>query len=154
MENQKSHSIMTQMLIRKPINEVFNAFIDPEITTKFWFTKSSGRMEVGKEINWEWEMYGVSAKVNVKMIKLNELILIEWGEPSTKVEWKFLPKSEDTTLVQISNWGFRGTEDEIFAKAIDSMGGFSFLLAGLKALLEHGVELNLVADHVPDAHIK
>ena len=30
------------------------------------------------------------------------------------------------------------------------MGGFSLVLAGLKALLEHGIQLNLVADHFPD----
>ena len=29
-----------EMLIRKPVAEVFEAFINPEITTKFWFTKS------------------------------------------------------------------------------------------------------------------
>lgn len=39
------------MLIRKPIAEVFNAFIDPAITTQFWFTKSSGRLEPGKPVN-------------------------------------------------------------------------------------------------------
>lgn len=30
----------TGMLIRKPVAEVFEAFIDPNITTKFWFTRS------------------------------------------------------------------------------------------------------------------
>jgi uncharacterized protein (DUF2249 family) len=34
------------------------------------------------------------------------------------------------------------------------MGGFSLLLAGLKAFLEYGVELNLVADHDPDALVE
>jgi len=36
--------------------------------------------------------------------------------------------------------------------AIDSMGGFSLVLAGLKTFLEHGVELNLTADRNPDGH--
>lgn len=46
--------------------------------------------------------------------------------------------------------------DEIVAQALDSMGGFTFVLAGLKAFLEHGIVLNLVADHNPDAskHLK
>ena len=35
----------TGMLIRKPVADVFEAFIDPDVTTKFWFTKSSGRLE-------------------------------------------------------------------------------------------------------------
>jgi hypothetical protein len=34
------------------------------------------------------------------------------------------------------------------------MGGFTMVLASLKALLEHGIVLNLVADHFPDGHVK
>jgi uncharacterized protein YndB with AHSA1/START domain len=34
----------TGMLIRKSVSEVFEAFINPDITTKFWFSKSSGRL--------------------------------------------------------------------------------------------------------------
>jgi hypothetical protein len=67
------------------------------------------------------------------------------------VEWQFSSRPDGTTLVTVSNWGFRGSDDEVVKQAIDSMGGFSFVLAGLKALLEHDVALNLVADHYPDA---
>jgi uncharacterized protein YndB with AHSA1/START domain len=38
----------TGMLIRRPAAEVFEAFVNPEITTKFWVTKSSGSLEAGK----------------------------------------------------------------------------------------------------------
>ena len=31
-----------ELLIRKPVAEVFEAFIDPGIITKFWFDRSSG----------------------------------------------------------------------------------------------------------------
>ena len=34
-----------EMLIRKPVVEVFEAFVNPAVTTRFWFTKSSGRVE-------------------------------------------------------------------------------------------------------------
>ena len=37
------------MLIRRPVGEVFAAFVDPDVTTKVWFTKSSGRLEAGKQ---------------------------------------------------------------------------------------------------------
>jgi len=40
----------TGMLIRKPVAEVFEAFVNPNITTKFWFTKSSERLEAGKQV--------------------------------------------------------------------------------------------------------
>ena len=140
-----------QMLIRNPVAEVFEAFVNPELTTKFWFTKSSGRLEPGKQIRWDWDMYGVSAQVTVKAVEQDRRILIEWDDPPCPVEWLFTPRADQTTMVTISNWGFRGSEDEVVAQAIDSMGGFTLVLAGLKALLEHGVLLNLVADHFPDA---
>ena len=56
MEKSKLPTVETQMLIRNPISIVFQSFIDPAITTKFWFTKSSGQLEVGKTVTWEWEM--------------------------------------------------------------------------------------------------
>jgi cytidylate kinase len=56
--------------------------------------------------------------------------------------------------VTITNSGFAGSGDEAVSRAIDSMGGFSFVLAGLKAWLEHGISLNLVPDHAPDQHKK
>ncbi len=141
-----------EMLIRKPASEVFEAFVDPAITSKFWFTRSSGRLETGKEIQWDWEMYGVSAQVVVKAIETNKRILIEWsGYGTTTVEWLFTPRADNTTFVSITNSGFSGDRDEVIRHAIDSMGGFTLVLAGLKALLEHNVLLNLVADHQPDA---
>jgi hypothetical protein len=40
----------------------------------------------------------------------------------------------------------------VVKQAIDSMGGFTLMLAGLKSLIEHNIALNLVADHYPEAH--
>ena len=141
-----------EMLIRRPVAEVFEAFVDPAVTTKFWFTKSSGRLEEGKEVRWDWEMYGASAQVIVKAVEENRRIFIEWGGGGkfTRVEWLFTPR-EDGTFVTITNEGFSGTADEIVAQAMDSVGGFTIVLAELKAFLEHDVTLNLVSDKSPDA---
>jgi uncharacterized protein YndB with AHSA1/START domain len=141
----------TGMLIRRPVAEVFEAFINPDITTKFWFTKSSGRLEAGKQVQWEWEMYGISVPVTVKAIEPNKRIVIEWpGEfGPTTVEWIFLPQEDGTTFVSITNYGFTGDGDALVKQATDSTQGFSLVLAGLKALLEHNVRLNLVADRYP-----
>lgn len=57
-------------------------------------------------------------------------------------------------MVRITNSGFTGTEDEMVAIAIDAMGGLTSLVAAAKAYLENGIQLNLVADHHPDAHVK
>jgi uncharacterized protein YndB with AHSA1/START domain len=66
------------LLIRKPVADVFEAFVNPDITAKFWFTKSSGRLEAGKQVQWDWEMYGSSIPVTTKAIEPNRRIVIEW----------------------------------------------------------------------------
>jgi uncharacterized protein YndB with AHSA1/START domain len=142
-----------EMLIRRPIAEVFEAFINPAVTSKFWFTKGSERLDTGKRIRWDWEMFGVSAEVSVKAIEANKRILVEWssaGGNPTQVEWLFVPRADHTTFVSITESGFSGNGDEIVRKALNSQGGFTFLLSGLKAFLEHKIILNLSADHAPD----
>lgn len=139
-------TVECQMMIRKPANEVFLAFIDPAITTKFWFTKSSGKLETGKTVNWEWEMYQVSDTIQVKSIIPDQQITIEWGQPATTVDFIFTALSSDTTYVVIKNYGFQETGDELLAVIGNNTGGFTTVLDGLKAYLEHGIELNLVRD--------
>jgi uncharacterized protein YndB with AHSA1/START domain len=142
------------MLIRRPVTEVFAAFIDPAITSKFWFTKSSGKLEPGAHVQWDWEMYNVSSQVSVKEIEPNRRILIEWSgyDTPTTVEWLFTARADDTTFVRITNAGFTGDGDTVVNQALASTGGFTLVLAGLKALLEHNISLNLIADRFPAGH--
>ena len=151
MEIRNVPVVKTGMLVRRPVREVFEAFADPTITSRFWFTRGSGRLEAGKQIRWDWEMYGVSADVDVKAIEENRRIVIEWGEPDarTMVEFAFTSRPDGTTFVDITNSGFTGDGDTVVSHALDSMGGFTWVLAGLKAFLEHGVALNLVGDRFP-----
>ncbi len=139
-----------EMLVRRPVTEVFAAFVDPAITSKFWFTKGSGRFEPGARVRWEWEMYGVSADVDVLEVEPERRILVSWpGEHGpTTIEWRFTPL-EDGTFVSIVNSGFGGDADQMVNEAVGSTEGFTLVLAGLKAFLEHGVRLNLVADRFP-----
>jgi uncharacterized protein YndB with AHSA1/START domain len=144
------------MLIRKPAAQVFEAFVNPAITSKFWFTKGSGRLEPGKQIRWDWEMFGSSVEVSVKAIEPNRRILIEWpafGTPTT-VEWIFTPRPDNTTFVSVTNSGFDGEGDEVARQAIDSTEGFTLVLSGLKAFLEHEIILDLVSDRFPDRLVK
>lgn len=140
--------VEAQMLIRKPVQEVFEAFINPEITTQFWFTKSSGRLEEGKTIIWEWEMYGVKNEVTVHEIIPNHLIKTEWGNPSTKVDYEF-KEMEKGTLVVIKSYGFSQTGEDLLKIINDNTGGFTTVLDGCKAYLEHGINLRLIEDKFP-----
>jgi uncharacterized protein YndB with AHSA1/START domain len=141
------------MLIRRPVADVFQALVDPEITTRFWFTSSTGRLEAGKRIRWDWEMYGHSAEVDVDAVEENERIVLRWpayeGGGQTTVTWTFTARPDGTTFVAVSNSGFTGDPDVIARQAVAATGGFTLVLAGMKALLEHGIELGLVRDRFP-----
>lgn len=139
------------MLIRKPIAEVFEAFINPEITTKFWFTKSSGKLEKGKEVSWTWEMYNFEAKVKVLNIIENERIEVEWGneDDKTRIIWNFKSLGENETFVNCVNDQLKGNTDEIKSKIRDLTNGHALVLAGCKIWLEHGIEPNFVGDRHP-----
>ncbi|MFC6102372.1 SRPBCC family protein [Olivibacter domesticus] len=154
MENKNAEFVEAQMLIRKPVAEVFEAFIDPELTKHFWFTKGSGKLETGKTIMWEWEMYNVSTKVVVKEVLQNRKIAIAWDEPATSVDFNFESLSEGSTYVVIQHYGFIQKDHELLAIIKDSTGGFTTVLDGLKAFLEHGINLNLIADKFPKGVVK
>ncbi len=145
----KIPTVETQMLIRKPVSLVFQAIIDPTITTNFWFTKSSGKLEVGKTVKWEWEMYGVSSNVLTKEIIPNKLISTEWGDPATIVDYEFTELTDETTYIVIKNYGFKVTGDDLIQAIKDNTGGFTTVLDGMKAYLEHNIKLNLIADKFP-----
>lgn len=138
----------TGMLIRKPAAAVFEAFVNSEITTRFWFTNGSGRLDSGRRVRWDWEMYDISNEVTPKVVEPYERIVIEWPGYSgpTTVEWNLMEQDDGTTFVKITESGFQGDADELVKYVVDSTQGFTLVLIGLKALLEHGVNLNLIVD--------
>jgi uncharacterized protein YndB with AHSA1/START domain len=141
-----------EMLIRNPIEEVFEAFINPNVTTRFWFTDGSGRLDENLHVEWKWAMYDLTIPVKVKVVERPNRIVIEWGgqDDTSTVEWKFRTIEGKGTFVTIINSGFRGDPDEIIANVRNSTEGFAFVLAGAKALLEYGVRLELIADRFPE----
>jgi uncharacterized protein YndB with AHSA1/START domain len=96
-------------------------------------------------------MYRISVPVSVKAIEPDRRIVIAWpgygGE--TTVEWVFEAQPDGTTFVRITESGFTGDGDTLVKQVTGSTQGFSLVLAGAKALLEHGIRLNLVADRFP-----
>lgn len=141
--------VEAQLMIRQPADKVYEAFVDPAITTNFWFTKASGPLEKDKTTIWEWEMYGVSSPVYTKELEPGKRIVIEWDEPATTVVFTFTALDQNRTYVQITNYGFRQTGAELIQAVKDNTGGFTTVLDGLKAWLEHGIRLNLIADKFP-----
>ena len=129
----KSPSVDVGLLIRRSPHDVFEALANPSITTRFWYTKSSGRMEEGAELTWEWEMYGASGRVWMQEVEPDRRIRFSWEgyDPSqpTTVEFLFIPYENDTTYVRITETGFTGDADTQVRRALESTAGFTFYSA-------------------------
>ena len=148
----KAPAARAVMMIPRPVAEVFEAFVDPAITARFWFSASSGRLEDGARVRWDWSWYDVSPDVRVLAFERDTRLSIEWGDETsrTTATWTFTALSPDRTFVRIVDAGFEGDGDTRVARALDSTGGFHLVLAGANAWLEHGIALGLVPDHLPD----
>lgn len=145
----------SELLIRRPVAEVFEAFADPTITSRFWFTRGSARLTEGAEVDWAWEMYGFTTHVRVLAIEPNNRIRVIWDTQNnpTEVEWRFSKRAADQTWVEVENSGFKGDDDTRLKAVLDSTEGFALVLAGAKIWLEHGIEPNIVLDRHPDMRI-
>lgn len=65
------------------------------------------------------------------------------------MEWTFKNLGKAGTFVSIVNHGFQGETEKLISQIRDSTEGFTLVLAGLKAYLEHNIQLNLVFDRFP-----
>lgn len=158
MTNEDRPVVTSGMLIRKPAGEVFEAMVNPDITSEFWFTRGSGRVEAGKTIEWEWGQFGVKDTVDIVEVIPDRFISLNWqpGELTTTVEIHFEPISDTSTFVRIIEKGFWNSspsEDDALDDKINLMlgqtGGWTLVLASMKAWLEQKLDLNLIADHNP-----
>ena len=94
-------------------------------------------------------MYNVSTTVVAKEIIPGEKIIFDWGEPSKTVEFNFKSLMDGSTYVTVMESGYKATGDELISQIKGSTGGFTTVLDGLKAFLEHGINLNLIKDKFP-----
>lgn len=125
--------------IQKPVQEVFEAIVNPEMMANYFISKGSGKLESGKEIQWEFPEFEGSFPVAVKDIRENEFISFVW-DPDSLVEIKLEKKSENDTVVHVTEEGHN--QDEAGIKwAVGQTEGWANFLACLKAWLEYGIHL-------------
>ena len=146
-------SAKAQIRIRKSPAEVFSAFAEAELMSKFWFARNDDGLKVGETVSWFIRLGEEAVSFPVLVTELNppHTIVIEWEGPdgvSTQVTWSFQESSSGDTLLMIEETGFTGSPEAIMASVLDSTGGFNQVIIAAKALLEHGVALNVVADHI------
>lgn len=132
------------MLVRRPPEEVFDAFVDPATTTKFWIGSASGPLEPGATVHWEFKVPGSKVDTTVTHFDRGRALAISWSDGTT-VTWQFQPH-ELGTVVDIVNAGFGGDADAAVDAALVAVQGFAIVLCDLKTYLEQGTESHLSAD--------
>jgi len=133
-----------QLKIRKPVAEVFDAVVKPEKLSGYFVSKASAPLAEGQTVKWSFVEAPEPFDVIVRQVVRNERIVFEWptneGGYNTRVEMSFKTLDDGSTLVQISESGWRPTP-EGFKSSYDNAGGWMHMLVCLKAYLEYGINL-------------
>ena len=125
--------------IQKPINEVFDAIVNPEMITKYFISKSSGKMDNGKKLIWEFGDFPGEFPVHVLEVRPYEFISFVWGE-ETVVHIKLEEQPNKNTVVRITE-GEKELNEENLEWLISNSFGWGNFLDCLKAYLEYGIQL-------------
>jgi uncharacterized protein YndB with AHSA1/START domain len=136
-------SISTSLQISNTPKEVFDAIIDPEHMTHYFISKSSGKMEAGKTLEWEFPEFPGSFSVRLKSIKPHDSIIFEWDGDRHPLTVTIMLKSMDlgeSTLVTVEEKEMDNNEEGLQWLKNNTAGWANFL-ACLKAYLEYGINL-------------
>ncbi len=128
--------------VLKPIEDVFDAIINPDKLTGFFISKSSGALVKGETLTWFFEDVNVKIDVTViDIIKYNTISFV-WEAIGEKAEVTILLNEEatDKTKVTITEKSFLFTESGV-QKALGQTQGWTDFLCSLKAYLYCGINL-------------
>lgn len=135
--------INTAIQISKPVNEVFEAIVNPDKMSNYFISESTGRMEEGKVLIWKFPEFDDRTPVKVLRVKEDELVSYEWEgskDYQLKVDIMLTMVSEGATLVKITEGTMDNSEAGIKWLKSNTEGWANFL-ACLKAYLEYGINL-------------
>lgn len=137
-------TIKTAIQIQKPIEEVFEAIVNPEKMTQYFISESTGRLEEGKVVQWKWPEFPEHQSVvdNIKIEK-NRTISFNW-DTATTVTMNLEEQKDKSVVVRITEGEKEADEAGIKWYGGNTEGWANFL-AFLKAYLEHGINLRIGA---------
>jgi uncharacterized protein YndB with AHSA1/START domain len=132
------------MLVRRPVSEVFEAFVDPDQITGFWLASASGPLEPEATVHWEFLVPGAEVDSTVTRFERDRVLEIAWTDGTT-VAWRFTEHAHGTA-VEIENAGFAGDPAAVVEAALEATQGFTIVLCDLKTFLEGGASARLSRD--------
>jgi uncharacterized protein YndB with AHSA1/START domain len=141
MKNQ-TLEISTSIQILKPSAEVFEAIVDPEKMSNYFISKSTGRLEEGKEIFWRFPEFDMEFPVRGGKIDMNSYISFYWDSDGLElfVEIRLESVAGGSTVVTVTEKS-RNNDEAGIKWLKGNTAGWANFLACLKAYLEYGINL-------------
>ena len=152
--NQKLE-IKAGLKMLKPMHEVFEAIADPAKMTNYFISKSTGRMEEGKTVTWQFPEFDMKVPVRVRKIDKDRSISYSWDSVDgfeTLVEIT-LRQMDNATFVTITEKS-RDNDEEGLKWLRGNTEGWANFLACLKAYLEYGINLRKDAFDISQMPVK
>jgi uncharacterized protein YndB with AHSA1/START domain len=131
--------------IAKPVSEVFDAVYNPRKLSGYFTTGgASGPLDEGTTVTWDFHDYPGAFPVHVRKVERDKLIELEWqaadGNYNTRVRMEFEPLDARSTMVRISESGWKDTPDGLKSSYGNCMG-WTQMLCCLKVYVERGFNL-------------
>ncbi|PXW74599.1 uncharacterized protein YndB with AHSA1/START domain [Ruegeria sp. P4] len=132
--------------ISKPVEEVFEAVIDPDRLSQYFTTGGArGRLETGVEVTWDFHDFPGAFPVLVQEVVPSSRIVLQWEADQKAATWttvtmEFQALEDGRTLVRISEYGWPVTEAGM-TSCFGNCEGWTGMLCAMKAWLEHGINL-------------
>ncbi len=139
---EKELTVKAAIQILKPVNDVFEAIVDPALMSGYFISKGSGRMEEGRKIIWKFSEFEPEFPITVGRIEKDKYISYTWEVEGADlmVEMTLADKGADKTVVTITEGSMKNNDAGIKWLKGNTEGWANFL-ACLKAYLEYGINL-------------
>jgi uncharacterized protein YndB with AHSA1/START domain len=131
--------------IARPVAEVFDAVYNPRKLSGYFTTGgASGPLTQGSSVTWDFADFPGAFPVHVRQAESGRLIELEWqagdGDYDTRVRIEFEPIDDGSTLVRISESGWKETPEGL-KSSYGNCSGWMHMLCCLKVYVEHGINL-------------
>lgn len=131
-----------QLRINKPINDVFNAIVDPTKLCQYFTSTASASMVEGTSVTWIWEDFDAEFLIDVQKVEPNKQIVFRWPATGTDsiVDITLEYLDPNSTLIRVIETGWElNLQGAEYANRQTS--GWTHMFLCLKAFLEYGINL-------------
>jgi len=134
--------IKVAIQILKPANTFFEDIAATEKMSKYFISKSTGRMVEGRQLRWAFPEFEGDFHIRVGRIEQDRHISYRWEVDGEEllVEMTFTPVDGGATVVTVTEGAMENNEAGI-KWLMSNTGGWANFLACLKAYLEYGINL-------------